>query len=136
MGRIIFETTMKTLAFLFFAATAIYLVVPILGYQGRPLDGDLAYAALVQQLQNSLADGKKMLHLEPAVMLQRPDEMIFMGEGTVRTPRQKQQPIPLLEKLTFRYIMVINRRCNEDDAGCYEANQLELRAENELLPMI
>jgi hypothetical protein len=104
--------------------------------QGRPLNESLAYDALVRELGESLTAGKERMRLAPVTMLQRPDEMIFMGEGTLSSSRQQRAAIPLIEKLKFRYIAIVSRHCAEWDANCYRANELELSAEKSALPMI
>ena len=107
-----------------------------LALHARPLNERFAYDALVRQLGESLTAGKERIRLAPVSMLQRPYEVIFMGEGTLNSSRAQRAAIPLIESLKFRYIVIVSRHCTEWDAKCYRAEELELSAEKDALPMI
>jgi hypothetical protein len=120
----------------FTALTLGYLIFTGFAMQARPMNQDLAYDALVRELQSTLTGGKDKLRLAPVMMLQRPDEVIFVGQGTVNSSRQQRDPIPLLERLSFRYVVIVSRQCIKWDASCYKADELELTAEKNAVPMI
>ena len=113
-----------------------YFIFTNIAFHQRPLNEHLAYDALVRQLGESLSAGKERIRLAQVDMLQRPHEVIFMGEGNLNSSRKDSQVIPLIEKLKFRYIVIVSRDCLEWDAKCYRADELELSAETNALPMI
>jgi hypothetical protein len=114
-----------------------YVAFAHIALQGRPLNESLAYDALVREIGESLTAGRERIRLAPVTMLQRPDEVMFTGEGSLSSSRQQRVvAIPLIEKLKFRYIVIVTRHCNEWDANCYQANELELSAEKNALPLI
>jgi hypothetical protein len=126
---------------LFFGSIAIGLLGAYFAFihfalQGMPLNQDLAYEALVRKLGQSLAAGKEQIRLAQVEMLQRPHEVIFMGEGTLGGSRRSRAAVSQIEKLEFRYIVIITRHCAEWDANCYKAEELNLSAEENVFPMI
>jgi hypothetical protein len=127
-------------AYIYFAAT---IIVAVLSYDlftrtamdGRPLNPELAYEALVTKLQQT-EGGRQRLILSETTLMQRKNELIFLGRGRVRSANRGNYDVPIIESSEFQYIAVIRRNCGEWHSDCYRASELEITGTKLGIPMI
>jgi hypothetical protein len=69
-------------------------------------------------------------------VIQHNGSAIFLGAGHSVKETVAEGGLPLVSDARFDYVMIVKRKCPLDDGGCFRAEEVELKGEVNIQPLI